>query len=112
MPAVERDVATAIFRIFQETLTNVARHAGATQVDVRLQGQARELVLEVKDNGKGISSDAASEGASLGLLGMSERVRSLGGHMYLHGARDKGTTVTVRIPRVKPSGPLEDQQHL
>src|SRR5262249_34826727 len=90
--AVERDLATAIFRIFQETLTNVARHAGATQIEVRLLDQSGELVLEVKDNGKGISADAAPRQASLGLLGMSERVRLLGGHMYLHGARNRGTT--------------------
>jgi signal transduction histidine kinase len=103
VPAVDREVATTIFRIFQETLTNVARHSGATAVEVRLRDQGRDVVLEVKDNGKGIAADAASKRASLGLLGMSERLRPLGGQMYLHGARDQGTTVTARIPRVKPS---------
>jgi two-component system, NarL family, sensor histidine kinase UhpB len=103
VPAVNRDVATAIFRIFQEALTNVARHSEATAVDVRLSDQGRDLVLEVKDNGKGIPADAASNAASLGLLGMSERLRRLGGHLYLHGVRDTGTTVTVWIPRVKPN---------
>jgi len=107
MPAKEVTLgparATAVFRIFQEAMTNVARHSEATAVDVRLRDQGRDLVLEVKDNGKGIPADAASKGASLGLLGMSERLRPLGGHLYLHGARDTGTTVTVRIPRVKPS---------
>jgi len=102
LPAVERDVATALFRIFQETLTNAARHAGATKLDVRLYDRGRELVLEVEDNGKGISDDAASRPASLGLLGMSERVGLLGGHISFCGAGGKGTIVTARIPRVKP----------
>jgi signal transduction histidine kinase len=105
LSAVDRDVATALFRIFQETLTNVARHAGATKVDVQLRDEEGALVLEVKDNGKGISAGAGSQGASLGLLGMRERVRRLDGHLYLQGIRGVGTTVTVRIPRVKPTGP-------
>jgi PAS domain S-box-containing protein len=109
LPALDRDVATAIFRVFQETLTNVARHSGATAVNVRLRDQGSELLLEVKDDGNGIFADAASKRASLGLLGMSERVRSQGGHMYLHGVRDKGTTVTVRIPCVKPGESSKDQ---
>jgi signal transduction histidine kinase len=108
LPALDRDVATAIFRVFQETLTNVARHSGATAVDVRLRDQCGELLLEVKDDGNGIFAEAASRRASLGLLGMSERVRSLGGHMYLHGVRNKGTTVTVRIPCVKPNESSQD----
>jgi len=106
---VDRDVATAIFRIFQETLTNVARHSGATAVEARLREQGGELVLEVQDNGKGLSADASSKPASLGLLGISERVRLLGGHMYLRGARDTGMTVTARIPRVKPGESAKDE---
>jgi PAS domain S-box-containing protein len=104
LTAVEKDAATALFRIYQETLTNVARHAGATKVEVRLYDRGRELVLEVEDNGKGISDDAASKRASLGLLGMSERVGLLGGHISFRGTRDKGTTVIARIPRVAPGG--------
>jgi PAS domain S-box-containing protein len=103
MPAMDRDAATAIFRIFQETLTNVARHSGATAVEVRLRDLGREVVLEVEDNGRGISADAPSRSASLGLLGMSERARLLGGCIYCQGTPDKGTTVTARIPR-RPSG--------
>jgi signal transduction histidine kinase len=60
------------------------------------------LVLEVEDNGKGISDDAASRRASLGLLGMSERAGLLGGHISFSGARDKGTIVIARIPRLQP----------
>ncbi|MGH9450221.1 MAG: PAS domain-containing sensor histidine kinase [Terriglobia bacterium] len=90
--------ATAIFRIFQETLTNVARHAAATRVDVKLVEEAGDLLLEVHDNGKGVSGEQLSAGKSLGILGMRERAALLGGNLVFRGAPGSGTTVTVRIP--------------
>jgi len=98
LPGLEPATATALFRIFQETLTNVARHSGASEFEVDLRVEGRELVLEVKDNGKGISADAVSRTTSLGLLGMSERAAAMGGRVYLQGSPGKGTSVTVRIP--------------
>jgi signal transduction histidine kinase len=96
--AVDPERATAIFRILQETLTNVARHADASEVDVRLAKEDGGLILEVHDNGKGITEDQLSNGKSLGILGMRERAMLLGGELTISGLPGNGTTVRVRIP--------------
>ena len=93
------DLATAIFRIFQETLTNIARHAEATQVRVELEERPEKLVLIVQDNGSGITKSQASDSKSLGLIGMQERARSWGGDVTFRGVPGQGTTVTVQVPR-------------
>jgi signal transduction histidine kinase len=98
--ALDQDSATALFRIFQETLTNVARHADATEVDVMLARSRDDLSLEVHDNGKGISEEKLAEGRSLGILGMRERALLLGGELAISGAPGKGTKVKVRVPAV------------
>ena len=95
---IDREVATALFRILQETLTNVARHASATRVSVRLAKGEDGLTLEVHDNGKGISEDQVSADSSLGILGMRERAVRLGGELAISGAPGEGTTMKVRIP--------------
>ena len=95
---LDRERSTAAFRIFQETLTNVARHSGATEVDVRLDQSDDSVTLEIKDNGKGISEAESSGSKSLGLLGMRERAQLLGGELKITGTAGKGTTVKVRIP--------------
>jgi PAS domain S-box-containing protein len=95
--AIDRERATTIFRIFQETLTNVARHAGASQVDVQLTRQDGNIVFEVRDNGKGIDQRDLESHSSLGILGMRERVLLLGGEFKIAGSPGNGTTVTVRI---------------
>ena len=95
----DRDLTTAVFRIFQETLTNIARHAEATQVRVTLADRPDALVLTVQDNGKGITEDQVSDSKSLGLIGMRERARAWGGDITFEGIPDRGTTVTVRVPR-------------
>ncbi len=100
--ALNRDLATAVFRILQETLTNVARHAGATEVRVELEVNPDELVLVVRDNGEGITESQASDSGSLGLIGMRERARSWGGNVTFEGAPGQGTTVTVCMPRSNP----------
>src|ERR1700686_3175123 len=96
---IGREHATALFRILQEILTNVARHANATQVNVRLVKEEGCLLLEVHDNGKGVSKEELSAGRSLGILGMRERALLLGGELTISGAPAFGTTVTVRIPQ-------------
>ena len=98
---VDADRATALFRIFQETLTNVARHAKATQVNIRLAKENGNLALEVHDNGLGISEEQLSAGKSLGILGMRERAR-LGGEFIIRSVPGGGTTVRARIPRAEP----------
>jgi signal transduction histidine kinase len=96
---LERDLATAIFRIFQETLTNVARHAEATEVRVELEDSPDELVLIVRDNGKGIAPSQVADPRSLGLIGMRERAHSWGGDVTFQSLPGQGTVVTVRAPR-------------
>jgi signal transduction histidine kinase len=89
--------ATAIFRIFQETLTNVTRHANATEVEVRLAKEDDSIALEVRDNGRGMDEELAT-GRSLGILGMRERALLLKGKLTIHSAPGQGTAVTIRIP--------------
>jgi two-component system, NarL family, sensor histidine kinase UhpB len=90
--------STALFRIFQETLTNVARHAQADLVCISLQVQNKEIILRVQDNGRGVTEQEISNAKSLGLLGMRERVLVFGGEVGIQGQEGKGTTVTVKLP--------------
>jgi signal transduction histidine kinase len=96
--SLDRDRTTTVFRIFQETLTNAARHANATKLSVLLRIQGADLELQVEDNGRGITEHAISDPKSLGLIGIRERVNTWGGSLAISGSRNKGTTVTVRIP--------------
>jgi PAS domain S-box-containing protein len=98
MVDLDPDCSTAIFRISQEALTNVYRHAKATKVTISLQEDMDDLVLKIKDNGKGISADEVFGSTSLGLLGMRERVRSFGGAVNITGEPKKGTTLMVTLP--------------
>jgi signal transduction histidine kinase len=95
----DQDLNTAFFRIFQETLTNIIRHAKASKVEVRLTETASHVVLQVRDNGRGISEEEIHNTKSIGLLGMRERAALLGGEVQVRGEPGKSTTVTVRIPR-------------
>jgi PAS domain S-box-containing protein len=94
---IDASRSIAVFRIFQEILTNVARHAKATRVTVGLQRKSDELILRVRDNGLGISQEALSDPKSLGLLGMRERALLVGGKVDIVGAQGKGTTVTLSL---------------
>ena len=94
---LDRDSATALFRIFQETLTNVARHSNASHVKILLEENENQLTMQVSDNGKGITDVDIAESKSFGLLGMKERALILGGEVDIVGVQGKGTTVTVRI---------------
>jgi signal transduction histidine kinase len=92
------EVSLTTFRIFQEILTNVARHAQATRLEVELGHGDGQLVLQVADNGLGIAAEQMNGRRSLGLLGMQERARRLGGEVRIDGEPGKGTRVTVTIP--------------
>lgn len=94
----ERNFSSACFRVFQETLTNIIRHAGAKRVDIRLAQIGSDLVLTVRDDGRGITDKQAAHAASIGLIGMQERAAQLGGDVTFVGARGRGTTVTLRVP--------------
>ncbi len=95
---LERKLSTAIFRIFQEALTNIARHAEAKLVEVSLTRQDGTLRLEVRDDGRGITPEEAYAPSALGLLGIRERARQLGGTASVHGAESGGTVVEVDVP--------------
>ncbi|WP_431095047.1 PAS domain-containing sensor histidine kinase [Polaromonas aquatica] len=98
--------ATAVFRIVQESLVNVAKHAGASQVDVRIERTPAAVILEVVDNGSGFSLDAPRKTGSLGLMGLRERARLLQGTVDIATAPDRGTHIKVSIP-VPETGDIE-----
>ncbi len=97
-PLLPAEMATALFRIFQEALTNVARHANAERVSVFLKFRPQNLILEITDNGRGISKTQISDSASLGILSMRERAMVFGGDMQINGVPGKGTHIKVTIP--------------
>jgi len=90
--------ATAIFRIVQEALTNVMRHAAASRVNVSFKKEDHTLILEVRDNGIGITEERIIGSKSLGLIGIRERVRLLGGEAVISGKPGEGTSVKVTLP--------------
>jgi two-component system, NarL family, sensor histidine kinase UhpB len=92
-------LATAVFRMLQETLTNVARHAGATRVDIDLTVGDVDMTLHVRDDGRGITPAEIAGGRSLGLVGLRERAIACGGMIYIEGTPGRGTHVAVRVPR-------------
>jgi len=108
---LDEDLNTAFFRIFQETLTNVIRHAEATRVEVVLEQVGDSLVMEVRDNGRGITEPEINNTHSIGLLGMRERAALLGGEVAFQGEPGKGTTVRVTIPlgRAARTAPVNNE---
>jgi signal transduction histidine kinase len=97
-PQLRREQATELFRIFQELLTNIARHAGASEVTAVIYQSDQELCLEVRDNGRGIREEEINRPFSLGILGMKERAARTGGRIVFTGDPGKGTNVRVMIP--------------
>lgn len=94
-------VATTLFRVLQESLTNVARHAKASEVTVRLQALDKEILLIVKDNGCGLPAPSPGKKKTYGLLGMHERVKLLGGSLDISGVPGGGTRIEAAIPTEK-----------
>ncbi|HEY8606504.1 MAG TPA: histidine kinase [Noviherbaspirillum sp.] len=96
--ALPADQAAALFRIFQEALTNIGKHAQATRVAVRLLRTRDSVLLEVTDNGRGIAPTDRLKPKSFGIRGMAERVSALGGQLTVAAATGGGTEVAIRIP--------------
>ncbi len=94
-PPLREEARVALFRCFQEILTNIARHAGATRVDIWLKTRERVVELRVADNGCGITPQQSQGPRSWGIIGMRERMNAVGGKLKLHGWKGKGTTVRV-----------------
>ncbi len=90
--------STTLFRILQEALTNVARYADASEVDIYLIRDNGNLTLEVKDNGIGITENQISNSKSLGLIGIRERVNFYNGKVIIQGSQGKGTSLFISIP--------------
>jgi signal transduction histidine kinase len=90
--------STALFRVFEEALTNVLRHARASAVKINLERDNDDLVLTIRDNGHGITEAETHDRLSLGLLGMREHVNLIGGGVSISGIEGEGTVVTVRVP--------------
>ncbi|MEW6218048.1 MAG: sensor histidine kinase [Thermodesulfobacteriota bacterium] len=105
-PALGDDVATTIFRVVQELLTNVARHAGAKSVHIELAANDEGVTVTVRDDGRGIQPEELANPRSLGLIGIRERVRALSGSIRIQGLPGQGTTVTVTLPQPDPGGEL------
>lgn len=98
LPVIPTEKATAIFRVYQEALTNVARHADATSVGVAIQCITNVLVMKITDNGKGFDAGIAGKKKTLGVLGMRERVINIGGQYEIVGLPNQGTVVSLIIP--------------
>ena len=96
--ACHRAVSLTVFRIVQAALTNVARHAQASRAVIGLMKRRNDLVVTVRDNGRGIATTLVAKPGACGVIGMRERARTLDGTLALAGSRGKGTTLTVRIP--------------
>jgi PAS domain S-box-containing protein len=96
--ALDSERSTAIFRIFQESLTNVVRHAQATRVDALLEREGNQLLFQVRDNGIGFDPAAAKSRRSLGLVGMQERALLLDGELKIEAVPGGGTTLILRMP--------------
>jgi PAS domain S-box-containing protein len=106
---LSREQSTAVFRIFQEALTNILRHAQATRVDLQTSEEDGEFILRITDNGRGITVGETSGTQTLGLLGMRERAHLIGGRINITGVAGQGTVVTIRVPDSSLPGPLPRQ---
>lgn len=98
---ISNECSTALFRICQESLTNVARHSDATEVKVTLRESDTNVVLTIKDNGKGLAEISSSRLSSLGLLGMRERAFALGGRVTFESGEGSGTKVEATFPLIR-----------
>ena len=106
---IDRGRATSIFRMFQEALTNVATHAGATAVTVGLSQKADRLLVTISDNGIGMPTEQFANGQSLGLIGMRERAALLGGEVEIRSKKPRGTTIAIVVPTAdRRETPRED----
>ena len=100
-PELTQKERTALFRIMQESLSNVLRHSNASKVDLELAVDDTGLLMKLTDNGKGISDIDIQDSKSFGLIGIRERAHMFGGTVAIVGEEGKGTTVSTRIPLKK-----------
>ncbi|HKR06377.1 MAG TPA: ATP-binding protein [Bacteroidia bacterium] len=94
----KKNLSTGVFRIYQETLTNAARHAEATEINARLELFNDNLILRVHDDGKGFDEAEIAAKNTLGLIGMKERASMFGGMIIIESNKGTGTTVFLQVP--------------
>ena len=97
-PPVRGGLATALFRVLQEMLTNVSRHSGAANATLKLAFASGAITLECRDDGQGIAPGEAEADDAFGIIGMRERCAAFGGTLYVRGEAGAGTTFLARIP--------------
>jgi signal transduction histidine kinase len=108
---IARELSTTAFRICQESLTNIARHAQATEAHIHLRAEGEWLSLEVSDNGVGISQETLMNTRSLGVVGMLERARIAGGELFIGNGPVSGTVIVARFPfRLSPAAESGDRE--
>lgn len=95
--SLSSEQSIAVFRVFQEALTNILRHASASRVDISIEQTSDEFLLTIRDNGRGITAAEQTSQRTLGILGMKERVNLIGGNISFAGAEGQGTTISVRV---------------
>ena len=105
IPDLSAEQSTALYRVLQEALTNAARHSGATRIDVHVQASGEVLTLDVSDNGVGMPAGRPESSGSLGLMGMRERIRMVGGTLEIIAPKSGGTTISARVPLVGEARP-------
>ncbi len=98
LSSIDKEREISIYRIYQEILTNILRHADATSITIRLNNIDGQLIILVKDNGIGINKAHLSDPKSFGIIGMNERAFFLGGSLSIEGIKNKGTTIKLTIP--------------
>jgi signal transduction histidine kinase len=103
LDGLTKELSTTIFRIFQESLTNIARHSAATSTSSRLRVSDGRLHFQIRDNGRGLTKNEKTARNSLGLIGIKERVRYIGGTVRIRGSQGQGTVVSVSVPLKKKS---------
>jgi PAS domain S-box-containing protein len=96
---LDTQIQAALYRVVQECLTNITRHAYATQVHIELRMGKSEVILHIGDNGVGMGAEAANKHGSFGLIGMRERIYILGGSVTINSQSGKGTNITIELPR-------------
>ncbi|MCB0760883.1 MAG: response regulator [Flavobacteriales bacterium] len=107
----EKDLATALYRIVQEALTNINRHAQASRADIALYTSQNQLILEIRDNGVGIDVEKASKSKSLGLFGIKERIKKWDGDISIVGSPGKGTEITIKLELEKLKTHTHESSH-
>jgi signal transduction histidine kinase len=95
---LDLSVSATVFRVFQESMLNVSRHADASRVSISLKASDGSLELAIKDNGRGITEEDIGAPTSFGLMGMRERILAIGGNFEIKGTHNMGTLVSVKVP--------------